>query len=410
MSRRHPLAVLTGGLALAVAVGTLAGCSSSTADAPRSSTAPPAPAPLNSTATGGANGSGALAVVPMGKLRDPLNTFWELLWRAGPDAPWQLVTPLGVADNGGLVVSSAVGSGGAERWLAGFQPSQALAFSPLATSTDRGSVWSPGLVPRPLSAVPDAVATTPVGAMAALLRRDSGAVVRSSGDPSRWSDVTDASALARSAAGRACDVSSLTALSSSANGSLAVGAACRRGGVTGVFVQSAGGWVRPVPSPGSGLSGPTRVLRLSEGPATLAALVAARHGAGQALVVVSVPSGAGAGGRASASSWRRSPPLRVPSRDRVIATGVGFEGGFVVLVGSPQGRRSVVDEPVAGAPWGAAVRAPTGTAAVVAGPGGRLDALAVASTVLTDWRFDPATRSWTKMASVRVPIEFGSSS
>lgn len=408
MSRRRALAFLTGGAALAVAAGTLAGCSSSTVEAPRSSTVPPAAAPLNSTATGGANGSGALAVVPMGRLGDPLNTFWELLWRAGADAPWQLVTPLGVADNGGLVVSSAFRSDGGERWLAGFQPSQALTLSPLAVSTDRGAAWSPGLVPHPLSSVPDAVTVSPAGAMAALLR--SGVLVRSSGDPSHWSDVTDRGALARSAAGRTCGISSLTALSSSGGGALAVGAACRRAGVTGLFLESPDGWVRSGSSPGPGLSGPTRVLRLSEGTAALAALVAVRDAPGQALVVVAGTSAPGAGGRASASPWRRSPPLRVPSRDRVIATGVGFEGGFVVLLGTADGTRSVVDEAEAGGPWRAAVRAPPGTAAVVAGMGGRLDALSVATTLLTDWRFDTATRSWTKMSTVRVPIQFGSSS
>ena len=44
------------------------------------------------------------------------------------------------------------------------------------------------------------------------------------------------------------------------------------------------------------------------------------------------------------------------------------------------------------------------------GADGEVDALVVAATVMTDWRLDTATGRWGKIAAVRVPIEFGSSS
>ena len=90
----------------------------------------------------------------MGQQGHPLNTFWELFYRAPAAASWQLVTPPGVADNGGLAVS--VASTG--RATVGFEPSQLLRYSPLALSSDNGATWTPALVPGSLVAAPDALA------------------------------------------------------------------------------------------------------------------------------------------------------------------------------------------------------------------------------------------------------------
>ena len=87
--------------------------------------------------------TGSWAIVAMGERGQPLNTFWELFFRAPTAATWRLVTPPGVADNGGLTVSvSAAGSA-----LVGFEPSQLLRYSPAAVSRDDGSTWSHALVP-----------------------------------------------------------------------------------------------------------------------------------------------------------------------------------------------------------------------------------------------------------------------
>ena len=71
-----------------------------------------------------------------------------------------------MADNGGLV--AAAGAGGTSL-VVGFRPSQALAFSPLATSSDTGQNWTPGLLNAGLADVPDAMAVAPSGQTLALL-------------------------------------------------------------------------------------------------------------------------------------------------------------------------------------------------------------------------------------------------
>jgi len=59
--------------------------------------------------------------------------------------------------------------------------------------------------------------------------------------------------------------------------------------------------------------------------------------------------------------------------------------------------------------WTSLPSPPAGTATVAVGTGGEVDALAVASTALTEWRLDTAAGSWSKIGSVKVPIQFGSS-
>ena len=74
--------------------------------------------------------------------------FWQLFVRPAGASRWSLVTPEGVADNGGLVAA------GGTSLLVGFRPSQDLAFSPLATSADTGRNWTPGLLDATLADVP----------------------------------------------------------------------------------------------------------------------------------------------------------------------------------------------------------------------------------------------------------------
>jgi hypothetical protein len=91
--------------------------------------------------------------LPMGDLSDPSTTFWELFHAASGSSHWSLVTPPGVADNGGLVQSSSAGAA-----LVGVLPSDLLRFSPLAQSADGGGSWVPAFLPGALAPVPDALA------------------------------------------------------------------------------------------------------------------------------------------------------------------------------------------------------------------------------------------------------------
>jgi len=68
------------------------------------SVSPAARAPLAAALS---TASGSWAVVAMGQRGAPLNTFWQIFFRASGAASWTLVTPTGVADNGGLTLSAA---------------------------------------------------------------------------------------------------------------------------------------------------------------------------------------------------------------------------------------------------------------------------------------------------------------
>ena len=92
---------------------------------------------------------GTWAVAVMGGSAASHNNFWQLFVRPVGASRWSLVTPQGVADNGGLVAAGASTS-----LTVGFRPSQNLTYSPLATSTDTGKNWTPGLLNADLADIP----------------------------------------------------------------------------------------------------------------------------------------------------------------------------------------------------------------------------------------------------------------
>ena len=108
---------------------------------------------------------GTWAIAVMGGSAASHNNFWQLFVRPTGASRWSLVTPEGVADNGGLVAAGASTS-----LVVGFRPSQNLAYSPLATSTDTGKNWTPGLLDADLADTPGAIAVSPSGRTLALLQ------------------------------------------------------------------------------------------------------------------------------------------------------------------------------------------------------------------------------------------------
>ena len=355
----------------ALAVGGLAGCGSQaatviTSQAPAAETAP--------LATSLATAQGLWAIVPMGDATDT-GRFWQLFVRpAGPAATWSLATPPGVADNGGLVAAGTPSS-----LLIGFRPSQGLAFSPLATSTDAGKNWAPSVLPAALADVPDALSIAPSGTGLALL---ADGTVETSSPAGTWSRLTTVPALAASAAGRRCGLTGVIATSFGQNGVKIVAGSCSRTDVAGVFTQTAGGW--QLTGPNLGITRSVQVLRLAGSTALL------RSG-------TSLYAAWYAGGR-----WTVSPPLA--GAGELAASGFGGGGSAWVLPGS--GRPEVVSEP--GGRWQALPAAPAGT--VVLAPGTPAQALSVSGTggtVLTVWRLSAG--SWVKAQVINVPIGAGSS-
>ena len=131
-------------LALAAAA-LLAGCGSPAPATPGpAAEAPPGGAPFLATSTVTAAGTWAVAV--MGGSVDQENNFWQLFIRPAGTARWQLVTPPGTADNGGLVLAD-----GGQSLVTAFRPSQYLTYSPLIQTRDAGRHGPPSARSTPRS-------------------------------------------------------------------------------------------------------------------------------------------------------------------------------------------------------------------------------------------------------------------
>jgi hypothetical protein len=101
----------------------------------------------------------------------------------------------------------------------------------------------------------------------------------------------------------------------------------------------------------------------------------------------------------------------------VAAVAAALTGGGVVAAGSlaadgawvllPGHRAATVAGP--GQSWRSLPAVPAGTAVLAAGPGGAVDALAVSGSNLTAWRLAGAAAAWSKIQTIDVPVQYGSS-
>lgn len=409
--------------AAAAAVGgcVVAGCASARAPAP-------APAPSAATAplaTSLAQAGGrAWAIVAMGGSAAGDSSFWEVFTRPLGSTQWALVTPPGVADNGGLVAAVPPAAQGLD---VAVRPSQDLTFSPLAFTGNGGKTWNTGLVDASVAAVPDALA---LGGGRMLVLLGDGAVdqaatsgagipgegVSGAAQPSAsaaWTRLAAPGAIAGSAAGRDCHVTAVTAVSLTAAGTTLVGASCARPGIAGIFAPAGSGWRAAGPALTGRLAGePVRVLRLTAGDgAGTMALLQAGGGNGD-------PTSLLAAWTADGTHWTVSPPLPVNGA-RVLSSGAGpgAAAAWVLLAG---GRAAIIAGPGApvapgapgatGAAWRSLPAPPHGTAVLAPGPGGALDALAVSGgSALTVFRLTPAG-AWQQTQVISVPVQLGSSS
>jgi hypothetical protein len=381
MSRhRQPTILGIGSLLLAGSL--VAGCGS----APAASTTPTVPAVPPPLATSFADGTGpGWAIVEMGGSTAQENNFWEMFTRPASSAAWRLATPLGVADNGGLV---ATGTGG-ESLLTGFLPSQDLTFSPLAASSNSGASWSSASPVNPgLADVPDALAAGPGGNLIALT---SGGAELSQHGGTTWTRLSTARALAATAAGKACLVTGLTA-AAFGTGTPMLAAGCGRPGVAGIFADSGGRWRAAGPTLSAALAREDiEVLRLAAAGTGLVALLRAGARAGTSVVAAWYD-----GGR-----WTLSAPLRAPN---VRSTALGPDGSVGVILNAT--RAATLAGP--GGSWQLLPALPQWAATLAFGPAGQVDAIAAHAGTFTDWRLAPA--GWNSAQTIHVTIPYGSSS
>ena len=278
--------------ALVVALSAaLAGCSAgNAAGAP----AAPAAQPLSLTMSL-ATPAATWAVVRTGG-REAGGKFWQLLVRPQASSTWRLVTPPGVADDGGLAIATEGSSG----LVVGFLPSQLLKFTPRAITTDGGAHWSQGLLPASLTPSPGALAALPDSR---LLAATSKGVEESARAATGWSLLVSLRTLAATPAGRECGLVRLTAVAAVSSGAVLAGGQCARRGIAVVFEQAAGGWQSATLKLTKALGRqPAEVVRLTgAAPSAPSVLLAIGAGKAQTLLAASLsPSGA------KLSEWGRT--------------------------------------------------------------------------------------------------------
>jgi len=335
----------------------------------------------------------------MGQLSDPSNTFWQVLRAEPGSSRWSVVTPLGVADNGGLVAGASAGSA-----MVGTLPSGLLRFSPVSVSANGGTSWSPIFLPGRLAARPDAlaVATGPTGDSLAIVGTR---VLRAGPAFARWSTLVSLPRLAR--ASRGCIADALEAVAAAPDGAPLVATGCRRAGVVGVFTRFARGWAQVGTAlPGRLAGWSASVLRLETSGTQTVALAAATRGNRLDLVTLR---------RSGTGPWETSAPLAVTAGDAVRATALGIGGTVSVLVGSKTSLAAAAIAP--GGVWAALPVPPVDTVALAwvtpsasTFGGIALDALAVVGgTGLQVFALTPAGAKWVHVQSAQVPLAYGSS-
>ena len=380
-------------IAMALASAALAaGCGSAASSGPGSGAgAPPAGASFLATSLGTASGTWAITV--MGGSAASHNNFWQLFVRPAGSAAWKLVTPPGVADNGGLVTA---GTGG-RSLITGIRPSQDLTYTPLAITRNGGQAWSPaGPLDAALANAPDALATAPgTGRLLALLTN--GTVKAAAPGYTRWTTLATQRSLATTPAGRRCGLTALTAGAFTPSGTPLLAGRCSRPGTAGIFAAKNGTWQAAGPALPATLDHQhTTVLRLTRTSNGDVALLEAGTGPDASLLAA---WSAGNGGH-----WALSPVVRLRGAELTSASFGPSGAAALVLTGN---RAETITG--AGAAWRSLPALPAGTATLAPGPSGGFDALAVHRTRLTIWQLGPGTTAWRATQAMNVPVQFGSS-
>jgi len=368
------------------------------ADAPAASAgAAVARSPMESAVS---TSGGSWVILPMGDLSDQKNTFWELFHATPGTSDWSLVTPPGVADNGGLVAGASAGS-----VVVAILPSGLLRFSPLALSSDGGKSWGPLLLPAGLAALPDALAYGAASPGAAIALTTGGRALSATGNLSSWSRLVSAAGLAP--VSPSCGVTALDAAAILPTGAPVIATGCRRGGQVGVFTRSTGSWQSIGLTLGGSLRGSTTtVLRLEVTGSTTTVLVSARRAGHRALVVL---------WRTGSAPWTESAPLALGAGGSVLSSSVSAGGALAVILGSPRGGRVAFDIASGGRLWAPLPRLPHRTTALAlpATPmtlnAEEVDAFTVDGGSLGVFALTPSGTTWVRVQSSEIPLSYGSS-
>lgn len=371
-----------------LATAALGGCGTQSAQVSATASAVPPP----SLALSVDSAAGTWATVQMGGSAAQYNNFWQLFVRPAGAASWRLVTPPGMASNGGLVLATD----GGRSLVTAFRPSQYVTFSPLSSTADGGAHWATGDVVAGLADVPDALAAAPGSSDLIALLPDAVELSRAGG--SGWTTLARPRSVADSAAGRACGLTGLTAVAFSPAGAPMAAGACAKTGLAGIFALDGGHWQAAGPAlPASLAHRPVTVLRLATVHGRELALLSAGSGSAATIAVVWSASGPG--------EWQVSAALPTQGR-QVVSASFGPGGAAAVVLSG--GRGEMFAGP--GSSWRQLPVLPAGTQVLAMGTRGQVEALASHESVLTVWTAGPASTGWVREQAINVPIQYGSSS
>jgi hypothetical protein len=386
MTGRLQPALQTMAAALATAL-LAAACGTTAAHRATTSRAADSPAPL-SLATSAATAGRSWATLVLGDSADPADDFWQLLARPAPGGTWHLVTPPGVASNGGLVVAPT----GPSSLLAGFLPSQELTFTPLATTANAGTTWSAGVLNADLADRPDALAADP-GTTRVLALLANGTLRQSMNGGTTWTTIATQQALAATPAGHRCGLIRLTGTAFSSAGDPMLTGDCSARGQTGIFTRTSGTWQPAGPGLPTAMSGhPVSTLSITSSAGVTQALLATGSG-----LVAARYSG-------DPARWTLSQSFTLGSA-KVLSVSAGAGGGTAVLL---SGRRGLLLAGAA-ADWRRLPQLPPATQTLAVGPGTELQALTGTRTTVTIWTLNDSATGWTQVQHLSVPVQFGSS-
>ena len=380
-------------LAVMVAGGCSAGGNAT--DSAATAAAATLPTPL-ATSLGGP--AGTWASVAMGQLDEPLNTFWQLLYRPAGGARWSnQVEATAVATNGGIVLAPL----GGRTVVAGMLPSNRLTFTPLIATPNGGRTWQNGLIDPALAATPDSLASNGAGRIVALVGDGRSSQVLTANDSlSTWQTAATEAQLAATPAGRQCGLISLTAVAYSGTIPMVAGS-CSKAGITAVFALRPPGWQAAGP-PISG-NGAVQVLGLRTEGDTLTGLFATTTPAGTNELVAGWSSNAG-------QQWKTSPPLQLGDNQKITSFGPADGAGLFVLLSDPTPSKQLDLITGTSSSWRRLPQPPGQTATVAITAGAPPQALAVNNTILTIWTLTSSPGGWSKSQTIPVNIQFGSSS
>lgn len=351
---------------------------------------------LNTSLT---NAQGSFVDVAMGHLDEPLNTFWQLFYLPNGKSNWTLVTPPGVASNGGLVMAANERNA----LVVGFRPSNFLTYSPVSITDDGGHVWSVTALPDGLLDRNDALALGGDGEIAALIDGYGPEVMTSNGSASTWRSLVSQESLSKSPNANRCGIKDLTGVTFSEESDVVVGASCARPGVVGIFEETGSSWDLIGPSLSSkSAHNDVEVLDFAPVGAVTAALFAESGPLGTSLVSAWQKTG---------GTWGTSPPLSLRPSTTVTSVGPDGEGGFFVLVSDGSSKPTLELYRPGGASWERLASPPQGTKTVVFIAATRsIESITVNGDNFGCWVLNAQENTWGERQRLIVPIQYGSSS